>query len=198
MKNMRVKKAEFKGSYVDIESLPASGLPEIALAGRSNVGKSSLINCLANRRNLALTSSTPGNTRTINYYLFDDAWFLVDLPGYGYAKVSQAERKRWSLLIEKYLKERRQLKGVVQVVDIRHHPTETDKLMSEWLGYHQIPRIVVATKADKIARGKWKTQLAAIQRELRLSDPPLCFSSLTGEGRDELVRAIGEMVGIKN
>ena len=85
MKNMRVKKAEFKGSYVDIESLPASGLPEIALAGRSNVGKSSLINCLANRRNLALTSSTPGKTRTINYYLFDDAWFLVDLPGYGYA-----------------------------------------------------------------------------------------------------------------
>ncbi len=195
---MRIKRAEFKGCYADLESLPALGLPEIALAGRSNVGKSSLINCIAGRKKLALTSSTPGKTRTINYYLFDDAWFLVDLPGYGYAKVSQQERKRWGVLIERYLKSRPQLKGVIQVVDIRHEPTETDRLMSEWLRRYAVPFFVVATKADKIARGRRKTQTAAIQRELGLSKPPLSFSSVTGEGKDELLQAIGEMVGIKN
>jgi len=191
---MRIKKAEFRGCYTDLESLPALGLPEIALAGRSNVGKSSLINCIANRKKLALTSSTPGKTRTINHYLFDDTWVLVDLPGYGYAKVSQAERKRWGLLIEKYLRERRELKGVVQVVDIRHEPSETDKMMNEWLRHHGISYLIVATKADKISRGKRKQQLNLIQKELGLPRPPLCFSAVTGEGKEELLAGIQELL----
>ncbi|MDD4549569.1 MAG: ribosome biogenesis GTP-binding protein YihA/YsxC, partial [Syntrophomonadaceae bacterium] len=130
---MIIKSADFKGVFVDIGDLPAGDMPEVALVGRSNVGKSSLINKIVNRRHLAKSSSTPGKTRTINYYLINDQWYMVDLPGYGFAKVSATEKVKWGKMVEKYLSERQQLRGVIQLVDIRHKPSEDDVLMKEWL-----------------------------------------------------------------
>lgn len=191
---MKIRKAEFKGSFVDLAALPDLGVPEVAMVGRSNVGKSSLINKMANRKRLAITSSTPGKTRTINYYLIDDSWFLVDLPGYGYARVSREEQRRWGRLIESYLKERKELKGVFHVVDIRHEPGKSDETMAEWLDYYRIPHLVVATKADKISRGKRPQHLARIRRVLRLDYEPICFSAVTGEGLERLYQAIERLI----
>lgn len=128
---LKIKKAEFSGCYVDIKTLPPGDFPEVAMVGRSNVGKSSLINKIVNRKNLAKSSSTPGKTRTINYYKINDNWYMVDLPGYGYARVSKAEQEKWGKMIERYLSGRQQLRGVVQLVDIRHPPNENDILMKD-------------------------------------------------------------------
>ncbi len=191
----RIKKAELYGIYVDVNQLPEGNLPEIALAGRSNVGKSSLINKICQRKRLAKSSSTPGKTRTINYYLIDEKWFLVDLPGYGYARVSQAEKARWQRMVEAYFKQRKQLKGVIQLIDIRHNPGENDILMKDWLLNLQIPVLIVATKADKISRGARAKHLAVIRKTLELPDTPLVFSAQTGEGVDESLAALAELQG---
>ncbi|WP_054692364.1 ribosome biogenesis GTP-binding protein YihA/YsxC [Syntrophomonas palmitatica] len=193
---MIIKSAEFKGCYADFKQLPNENLPEIALVGRSNVGKSSLINKVVNRKNLAKSSSTPGKTRTINYYLLNQAWNMVDLPGYGYAKVSKSEQQKWGRFIEKYLAERTQLKGVIQLLDIRHEPTDNDRLMQEWLLHNEIPILIVATKADKISRGARSKHLAAIRRVLQLpADQSLiCFSAENGEGVEEVLNAIEELL----
>jgi len=194
---MIIKSAEFKGAFVDWHKLPDLELPEIAMVGRSNVGKSSLINKILNRRNLAKSSSTPGKTRTINFYLINQSFHLVDLPGYGYAKVSRSEQQKWGQIIENYLKNRKQLRGVMHLIDIRHEPGENDVLMKEWLSHYGIPILIVATKADKISRGVRQKHLQAISHKLNL-DPglkPLVFSAETGEGTDDLHAAIEEVLG---
>ena len=193
---MKIKKAELQGIYVNLKDLPKGDLPEIAIVGRSNVGKSSLINKLVNRKNLAHSSSTPGKTRTINYYLINDSWYIVDLPGYGYARVSKKEQAKWARFIEEYLSKRRQLRGVLQLVDIRHPPSKDDILVQSWLFQQQLPVLCVATKADKISYGARSKHLAAIKRELNLPAgvEPLCFSAVTGAGVEELRQAIDEIL----
>jgi len=183
----RFTKVEFIRSYVSLDDLPREGKPEVALVGRSNVGKSSLINALANRRRLAQTSATPGKTRMLNYYLVDDDFYLVDLPGYGYAKVSQGEKRKWARLIEGYLTERDQLAGAIQLVDIRHPPTADDILMWRFLAEIRLPAVVVATKADKISRGQWKKSVDLIRGRLGLGQGKIIvFSAQTKEGASEI------------
>jgi GTP-binding protein len=193
----RIKWAEYIGSFVSLEQLPPGEMPEIALVGRSNVGKSSLINRLANRKNLAKSSSTPGKTRTINYYLINRAWYMVDLPGYGFAKVSKTERDKWGRMIEKFLGQRSQLQGVIQLLDIRHAPSEGDRLMLNWLQQNEIPVLMVATKADKLSRGARFKQLAIIQKNLNLPQLPLSFSAENGDGAQDLTDAIMEIIDLE-
>lgn len=191
-----VKKAEFVSSFVDMKSLPDTNLPEIALVGRSNVGKSSLINKVVNRKNLAKSSSTPGKTRTLNYYLINSAFYLVDLPGYGFAKVSKVERDKWGKMIEKYLSSRQQLRGVIQLLDIRHPPTENDIMMKEWLEHFEIPILLIATKTDKVSRNEKSKNLAVIRKSLNLEPDqmPIPFSAESGEGVNEVKEALEEIL----
>lgn len=193
---MKIKQAEFVGVFVDMDQLPADQLPEVAIVGRSNVGKSSLINRIANRKNLAKSSSTPGKTRTINYYRFNQSWYLVDLPGYGFAKVSRTEKARWGKMIEKYLAGRNTLRGVILLVDIRHSPSQEDRMMKDWLEHHQLPFMVVATKADKLSRAAQQKNLAMIRKELQLpvEQLPLGFSSANGAGVEELLQSLEEIM----
>ncbi len=193
---LKINKASYIGSYVELKQLPPGELSEIALVGRSNVGKSSLINKTVNRRNLAKSSSTPGKTQTINYYLINDDLYLVDLPGYGYAKVSKVQRLKWQKMIEKYLSQRKQLKGVIMLFDIRHEPNENDMLMKEWLSQHEIPILIIATKADKISRGARMKHLNVIRKALNLpaDQIPICFSAETGEGVNDVLSALDEII----
>lgn len=191
---LKIKRAEYIGSFVNLGQLPEGGFPEIALVGRSNVGKSSVINKLVNRRNLAKSSSTPGKTRTINYYLINEKWYIVDLPGYGFAKVSKSEREKWGRMIENYLQNRSQLHGVIQLLDIRHAPNQNDISMKNWLQHCGIPLLIVATKADKVSRGSRQKNLNLIKKTLGLPEIPLCFSSATGEGESELAAAVAEII----
>ncbi len=191
-----IKKAEYIGSFVEMKQLPPGLLPEVALVGRSNVGKSSLINKTVNRKKLAKSSSTPGKTQTINYYLLNDALYLVDLPGYGYAKVSKTQRRQWQKMIERYLKERQQLKGVILLLDIRHEPSESDILMKDWLNQLGIPLLAIATKADKISRGARSKHTSIIRKKLELPAEPLCFSAETGEGVEDVLTALEEILAL--
>ncbi|MEA4923801.1 MAG: ribosome biogenesis GTP-binding protein YihA/YsxC [Syntrophomonadaceae bacterium] len=191
---MLIKRAEYSGSYVNLSQLPPGSLPEIALVGRSNVGKSSMINRLVNRRNLAKSSSTPGKTRTINYYFINAQWYLVDLPGYGFARVAKTEKEKWGRMIENYLRSRTQLRGVIQLLDIRHAPNQNDILMKNWLQNSAIPLLVVATKADKVSRGARQKNLNIIRKTLELDENPLVFSAETGEGGEDLAEAISEII----
>lgn len=185
---MIVKSAEFVISAVRKEQYPGDGLPEIALAGRSNVGKSSLVNRLIQRKNLARTSGQPGKTQTLNYYRINGAMYFVDLPGYGFAKVSMETRKQWGTMVESYLKSRKPLAAVLHLVDIRHVPTSEDVMMSEWLSYYNIPVCTVATKADKIPKAKRASHVKAIREKLKLTDgaPLIVFSAEEPLGKDEL------------
>lgn len=186
---MEVHNVDLTISAVRPAQYPQGGLPEIALVGRSNVGKSSLTNTLINRKAFARTSSQPGKTQTLNFYRVEDQVYFVDVPGYGYAKVSRTEREKWGEMIETYLSQRDALKGVIALVDARHAPSEDDINMYNWLLYFEIPVLVVATKSDKIARGKWNKAEAVIKRELDF-DPTLSdfqmFSSETKAGKDEV------------
>ncbi|KRN33668.1 ribosome biogenesis GTP-binding protein YihA/YsxC [Weissella halotolerans] len=179
---------------------PSDALPEIALVGRSNVGKSSLTNTLIQRKAYARTSAQPGKTQTLNFYKVEDALYFVDVPGYGYAKVSQREREKWGQMIETYLTQRETLRGVIQLVDARHAPSEDDITMYNWLQYFDIPVLVVATKADKIARGKWNQAEALIKRELEFnpgSSSFSMFSSMTKAGKDQVWQWIEAHIGAK-
>ncbi|MDQ0285484.1 GTP-binding protein [Desulfofundulus luciae] len=193
---MNIVSAEFVKSITELDRCPAGGRPEVALAGRSNVGKSSLLNCLVNRRNLARTSNTPGRTRTLNFYLINNRFYLVDLPGYGYARVPEKMRANWGPLIEGYLSRRPELRGVIQIVDLRHPPTAQDVQLYQWLKYHHLPAVVVATKADKLSKSQGLRQLQVVRQTLGLTGEDLLikFSARTREGRDELWRVIGEWV----
>lgn len=163
---MKVKSAEITMSAVAKTQYPTDGIPEIALAGRSNVGKSSLINALLNRKSFARTSSTPGKTRTINFYLINEEFFFVDLPGYGYAKVSKTEKEKWGGIMERYLEDRNELCSILLLVDVRHEPTEDDKLMYQWIKHFGYNCAVVATKADKISKGQYQKHESIIRKKL--------------------------------
>jgi len=197
---LKIKTAEFIISAVSPKQYPAGDLPEIALAGRSNVGKSSFINRMVNRKSLARTSQKPGKTQTLNYYLINDAFYFVDVPGYGFAQVSKSERASWGKMIETYLLERKQLKCVIQIVDIRHEPTADDRMMMDFLKYYQLPTIVIATKADKISRGKWNKHLKQIRDGLQLEKgtPLIPFSAKTGEGKEEAWQVIRQYIGVQD
>ena len=189
---MKTTSVEFIKSAREPSQYPKDSLPEVAFAGRSNVGKSSLINTLVNRKRLARTSTTPGRTQLINFFTVNNRISFVDLPGYGYAKISKKERERWAPIIEDYLVGRPNLRGCLHLIDNRHEPTEDDKLMSNWLRAHTIATITVATKSDKLSRGAMLKQLAVIRKGLGLfeADLLLPFSAQTGNGRDELWQAI--------
>lgn len=186
---MRIKKSEFVTSAVKREQYPLDNKVEIAFVGRSNVGKSSIINALTNRKKLAKVSQTPGKTRLINFFIINDDFYLVDLPGYGYAKVSKQEKDSWGKTIETYLTSREQLKRVVLLVDSRHKPTGDDILMYEWIKHFGYNVIVVATKSDKLTRNELKKNEKIIKETLKLdaSDKLYFFSSLKKDGKDELI-----------
>ncbi|WP_367294823.1 ribosome biogenesis GTP-binding protein YihA/YsxC [Levilactobacillus yonginensis] len=185
---MQVNHVELVMSAVDPVQYPTTGYPEIALVGRSNVGKSSLTNVLINRNSYARTSSQPGKTQTLNFYNVEDQLYFVDVPGYGYAKVSKSEREKWGQMIETYLTQRDQLRGVVSLIDARHAPTEADVTMYQWLAYYEIPTLIVATKADKIARGKWNQTVSQIKKTLNLpsTDNIVMFSAPKKSGKDDV------------
>ncbi len=188
---MLIKSAEFVTSAVRPSQFPPPDRPEFAFAGRSNVGKSSLINTLVNRRKLVLTSSTPGKTRLINFFRVNEALIFVDLPGYGYARVSAAERRSWRPMIESYLTERPNLKAVVVILDVRRTPGAEEAQLLEWLGERGIPPILVVTKSDKISKTVQKKQLRNIAFALGVEpEDLLLFSSKSRQGWDALWKAI--------
>ncbi|NLW48672.1 MAG: YihA family ribosome biogenesis GTP-binding protein [Firmicutes bacterium] len=191
---MVVKDATYELTAFKPEQYPKHNLPEIALVGRSNVGKSSLINVLVNRKNLARESATPGKTRGLNFYNIDHQLYFVDLPGYGYAKVSKAEREFWGRMIETYLNTRNQLNLIIMLVDIRHTPSSDDQMMYQWIIGQDKPNLVVATKLDKIPRGQIQKKLRDIRVTLGLGegDSLLPFSAETKQGRDEIWNQIRE------
>jgi GTP-binding protein len=197
---MKVNAAEFIISAVGPSQYPTDALPEIALAGRSNVGKSSLINRLIQRKNLARTSSQPGKTQTLNYYLINTDLYFVDLPGYGYAKVAKTKRETWGKFIENYLLEREELKLLLLLVDLRHPPSKDDIAMYNWLKHVDVPMCVVATKADKVSKSQWQKHLKIIRDALIFdpSDGLILFSSETGLGKDELWQVISDAMHNSN
>ena len=181
---MKVTNAEFTISAVGPNQYPTDQKVEIALSGRSNVGKSSFINRLIQRKSLARTSSKPGKTQTLNFYHINDLFYFVDVPGYGYAKVSKKEREKWGKMIEEYITTRENLELVLILVDFRHEPSTEDVQMREFLEYYKIPYRIIMTKCDKIPRGKWNKHVSQIRKAF--GKPPeelfLTFSSETGEG----------------
>ncbi len=193
---MIITQAEFLTSVMHLSQLPEPTMPEIALAGRSNVGKSSLINRMLNRKAIAKTSATPGKTQMLNYYTINSRLYFVDCPGYGYAKVSKTQRSHWGTVIETYLREREALKLVLQLIDVRHPPTKDDIAMFDWLTHLNLPVVIVATKADKIPRSRWDRHLKVIREELDMPGtmPIVLFSSETGKGREELWEMITDII----
>ncbi|MDM5249537.1 MULTISPECIES: ribosome biogenesis GTP-binding protein YihA/YsxC [unclassified Lysinibacillus] len=189
---MKVHNVEMVISAVRPDQYPEDGLPEFALAGRSNVGKSSFINRMIGRKALARISSKPGKTQTLNFYKIEEQLFFVDVPGYGYAKVSKTEREAWGKMIERYLTGRNELKAVVQIIDLRHPPTDDDCMMYDFLKHYNIPCIVIATKADKIPKGKWDKHKKIVKETLDMAktDPIIVFSSEKGIGFEEAWRTI--------
>ena len=177
--------------------LPDTGRPEVAFAGKSNVGKSSQINSLVNRKALARTSAQPGKTQTINFYNINESIYLVDLPGYGYAKVPQSEKEKWGKMIERYLHTSKVLKAVFLLVDIRHDPSANDKMMYDWVVHNGYNPIIIATKMDKLKRSQIQKNLKAIKIGLNLRPGSIMipFSAETKQGRDEIWALIDELTG---
>ena len=192
---MEIKQAEFVTSMASYGNFAGKGLPQIAVAGKSNVGKSSLINKLCNRNKLAKTSATPGKTKLINVFLLNRAFHLIDLPGYGFAKVDKAEKARWGKMMQDYFETAEELRHVFCLVDIRHEPTEDDKNMNTFLRQMGIPFTVIATKADKISRAARSKQLAPICRALMVQPwEVICWSSEDGTGRDQVQKLLDELL----
>jgi GTP-binding protein len=191
-----IRRLEFAGGMAEPRGWrPEAGLPEVAFAGRSNVGKSSLINRLLRRKAIARVSQHPGKTREINFYRVNDQFYLVDLPGYGFARVSHSVRARWARLIEGYLRGSPELRGVVQLVDARHEPTDDDVRMLDFLAHLGAPTLVCLTKWDKLRSAERATRVAEAARVLQLEEAQLIpFSAVTGVGRDELAEAIVALV----
>ena len=192
---MIINHAKLSHTAVWASQFPTSGLPEIAFAGKSNVGKSSLINAMLSRKSLARISGTPGKTRTINFYEVEKKLYFVDLPGYGYARVSKSESAKWGGMVEGYLKGRHELKAVLLLVDIRHEVGPNDLMLYDWFLHHGVRAQVVATKSDKIGKGKMQKHLATIKKGLSLESPPLPFSSKSKNGREELWNYIIDNIG---
>jgi GTP-binding protein len=185
---MKVTKAELSTVAVKPEQYPKTNLPEFALAGRSNVGKSSFINKMLNRKKLARTSQRPGKTQTLNFYGINEIIYFVDVPGYGFARAPKPEREAWGRMIETYIQDRPPLKAMILIIDIRHDPSKDDKSMYDWLKHFEIPVIVVATKCDKIPKGKWDKHKKIIKQSLNMipEDSLLVFSSETAYGKEDI------------
>ena len=192
---MIIKKAELETVCGITSKLPAHTRPEFAFAGKSNVGKSSLINAMMNRKSLARTSSQPGKTQTINFYNINDELYFVDLPGYGYAKVSLEAKAKWGKMIENYLKKSQVLHAVFLLVDIRHDPSENDKMMYDWVIHNGYRPVVIATKLDKLKRSQLAGHVKAVRQRLGMvtEDIPIPFSAETKQGRDEIWELIEGM-----
>ena len=192
---MKVNQVKLLVSAVSTQQFPPDNLPDIVLVGRSNVGKSSLINCLIERNGFAHTSSKPGKTQTLNFYEINGKMRLVDVPGYGYARVSKQERERFGAMIESYLETRQELRGAIQLVDSRHKPTDDDVTMHQYLQYYQIPLLTVLTKVDKVKGNQRAKNLKLIVNTLQSNDEAMrFFSSQTHEGRDEVWQWINQQV----
>jgi GTP-binding protein len=191
-----IRNVEFIGGMAEKHGWrPESSLPEVAFAGRSNVGKSSLLNSLVRRKSFARVSRTPGRTREINFFRVNNTFVLVDLPGYGYARISKAKKAEWRPMIESYLRRTTQLRGIVLLLDIRREPSEDDRAMLDFLAELGVPTIVALTKADKLTKADAREQVAEVSRILALEpDQVIQFSSQTGEGRVELLEAITQLV----
>jgi len=175
---------------------PETGWPEVAFVGKSNVGKSSLINAMLGRKSLARTSKQPGKTRTINFYTVEDKLYFVDLPGYGYARVSKSESEKWGEMVEGYLQNRPPLKRIFLLMDIRHEPGKNDLMLYEWFTHYGLPFTLIATKSDKLPRSQVQKHLGIIRRNLGAAEPPIPFSSETKAGRDELWALIMDTCGL--
>lgn len=193
---MKISSADIIGVAVSKKQYPESNLPEVAFIGRSNVGKSSLINSLLQRKSLARISQRPGKTQTINFYLINQDIHFVDLPGYGFAKVPKEVKNNWGKMIEGYLSDRDNLQAVFLLVDIRHEPTKEDFEMYQWLKHYGIPTAIIVTKADKVARGQWLKQRNIITKKLQKGedDPLIVYSSENGQGKEELWDLIDEII----
>ena len=193
---MVIKSVELEIVCGVTSKLPDTDKPEVAFAGKSNVGKSSLINGLMNRKSLARTSAQPGKTQTINYYNINQAVYLVDLPGYGYAKVPQKEKEKWGKMIENYLHTSRQLKGVFLLIDIRHEPSANDRQMYDWIVYQGYDPIIIATKLDKIKRSQVQKHVKMIKEGLQVKPgtPILPYSAQTKQGREEIWNFMDELL----
>lgn len=191
-----IRNVEFIGGMAERHGWrPESALPEIAFAGRSNVGKSSLLNTLVRRKSFARVSRTPGRTREINFFRINNEFVLVDLPGYGYARISKEKKAEWRPMIESYLRRTTQLRGIVLLLDIRREPSDDDRAMLDFLAETEVPTIVALTKVDKLSKAAARERVAAIAKDLALdSDQVIPFSSPTGEGRVELLEAILALV----
>lgn len=188
---MTIKKSKFVQSLSTFKDSPDQGLPEIAMVGKSNVGKSSLINNLTRNAKLARTSSEPGKTRLVNLYLINESFFLVDLPGYGFAKAPKHEKEKWAEMIEGYLRNSRNLKRVFQLVDIRHAPTQDDQMMVDYLRHYDIPFTVIATKADKLSKAQRARSIPVICRTLQVQPwEVLVHSAKDSTGRDDVLELI--------
>lgn len=189
---MKIKNVNLETVIGITSKLPENTLPEFAFAGKSNVGKSSLINAIMNRKSYARTSSQPGKTQTINFYNINEEFYLVDLPGYGYAKVSQETKAKWGKMIEKYLRRSEQLKAVFLLIDIRHDPSANDKDMYEWIVHNGFEPIIIATKSDKISRGQIDKHLKAIRVGLKTRPGTIMipFSSLNKNGLDKVYEVL--------
>ncbi len=195
---MKINNTELEIVCGPTSALPSTDMPEIAFAGRSNVGKSSLINKLVNRKALARTSGKPGKTQTINFYNVNKQFYLVDLPGYGYAAAAKTEQAKWAAMIERYLKNSKQLRAIFILVDIRHEAKSSDIMMCEWAAAYGKRIVIVATKADKISKGAAAKQLKLLRDGLKPCKGSLMipFSSVTGEGKDEIWNAIEEALSL--
>jgi GTP-binding protein len=192
---LAITSAEFITSAVNPDRYPAPDLPEVAFAGRSNVGKSTLINCLVQRKKLVRTSNTPGRTQLINFFKINNSFRFVDLPGYGYAKVSQSLRATWGPMIETYLASRENLRGAVQIMDLRHPPTPDDIRLWSWLEQKNITAVPILTKADKLPRGQWNSLAQAAGHILGISAADfIIFSAKTNQGRNELLQRLRELI----
>jgi GTP-binding protein len=191
-----IRSLEFLGGMASVDGWrPESTLPEIAFAGRSNVGKSSLLNRLIHRKKFARVSNTPGRTREVNFFRVNDAFILVDLPGYGYARVSKEQRAEWRPLIEGFIRRSAQLRGIVLLIDVRHDPTKDDRQMLDFLSEVGVPTVVVLTKVDKLTVKQRSVQTAAIARDLALdAEQIITFSAVTGEGRNDLAEAVEQLL----
>lgn len=187
-----IRSLEFMGGMATVSGWrPDAELPEVAFAGRSNVGKSSLLNRLVHRKKFARVSNTPGRTREVNFFKVNGTFVLVDLPGYGYARISKEKKAEWKPLIESYLRNSPQLRGIVQLLDARHNPTNDDREMLEFLGELGVPTVIVLTKIDKLRPAERKQRVREISTLLELDDDQvIVFSAVTGEGRDELGEAM--------
>ncbi len=192
---MKINSVDLDIMAVRRSQYPTNDLPEFMMIGRSNVGKSSFINSLVNRKNIARTSSRPGKTQTINFYLVNEEFYLVDVPGYGYASVNKDQQRKFGMMIEEYLSKREELKRVFLLIDFRHKPTEDDLLMYNFLKYYNIPVTIVATKADKVGASKKDKNLKMIKDTLDIvvQDDIILFSSITKLGREEILKKIDSL-----